>query len=336
MKPFCVLCLLFLFGCTTQPPQPTITPSSVPTLASPTAPTATNLPISRPSGHPTNRLTDLPTIRPPDIPTNRPTDPILVGAGDIAVCDAQGDEATARLLDNLEGIVFTLGDNVYPNGSPEQFQKCYEPTWGRHKARTYPVPGNHDYNTGGAKGYYDYFGARAGDPKKGYYAYDVGAWRIIALNSEMDTGENSAQVQWLRDDLAQHPTQCALAMFHRPLFSSGPHGRDGGGEKTRVFWQVLYENNADVILNGHDHDYERFAPQDPNGKADAARGIREFVVGTGGGVPYAFGEIKPNSEARRAGRFGVLKLTLRATSYDWEFIAVTGALFGDSGRGECH
>jgi hypothetical protein len=261
---------------------------------------------------------------------------VIVGAGDIADCGSKGDEATAQLIETIPGTVFTLGDDAYPSGALKQFQDCYEPSWGRFKARTHPIPGNHEYVTGGARGYFEYFGASAGDPSTGYYSYDVGAWHILALNSEIDTGAASPQIQWLGADLRQHPAQCTLAMFHRPLFSSGPHGYDGSGNKTRALWDVLYENNADVILNGHDHDYERFAPQDPTGKADAARGIREIVAGTGGAIPYFFGKIKPNSEVHFAGEFGVLKLTLHPTSYDWQFIPVLANLPGDSGHGDCH
>lgn len=337
MKHFVILLGLVLLGCAAQP---TYTPAPRATL-----PVATVTRIA--TTHivtPTTTLEPTRVIAPPfeftPAPTASPTpnvsDPVIVGAGDIAVCAATGDNATAQLLDNIDGIVFTLGDNVYPNGSAEQFQECYEPTWGRHKARTYPIPGNHDYNTGGAKAYYDYFGARAGEPGKGYYSFDVGAWHIVALNSEIETGENSAQVEWLRDDLAQHPAQCTLALFHRPLFSSGPHGRDGSGEKTRALWNVLYENNADVILSGHDHDYERFAPQNPQGARDDARGMRQFVVGTGGAVPYVFRDIQPHSEKRIAAMFGVLKVTLHERSYDWQFVPITRGLFGDSGTGECH
>ncbi len=338
-------------------PTPTPTPpvpTPAPTLPLPTT-TPSVTPEPSPTPPPTAELTVAPTTRvlaPPTEPPRRSvsprpttatqfvapphTDPVLVGAGDIAVCGAEGDEATAKLLDSIPGTVFTLGDNVYPNGTLEQFHACYEPSWGRHKARTKPVPGNHDYNTAGAAGYYAYFGTSAGEPDKGYYSYDLGAWHIVVLNSEIETGADSVQVQWLRDDLVRHPAQCTLAMFHRPLFSSGPHGYDGSGDKTRPLWQVLYENNADVILNGHDHDYERFAPQDPQGQRDEARGIRQFVVGTGGAVPYIFGELKPNSEIQRAGQFGVLRLVLHDGSYEWTFLPVTGILFRDSGRGECH
>lgn len=261
---------------------------------------------------------------------------MLVGAGDIAVCAAQGDEATAALLDQLPGTVFTLGDNVYSFGTAKEFANCYEPSWGRHKARTRPVPGNHDYATAGASGYYAYFGANAGEPGRGFYSYDLGAWHILALNSEVEMTEGSPQGQWLAADLAAHPAGCTLAMFHRPLFSSGPHGRDGSGAKTRALWDALYAAGVDVILNGHDHDYERFAPQDPQGRADPAHGIREFVVGTGGAFPYIFVSTRPNSEVRHAAQFGVLRLELHATSYDWEFIPASGGVFRDSGRGDCH
>lgn len=317
---------------TSQPASPTQTvlPPINSAAATRTAPSL--LTNERPTAQPTHRPTDPPTTQ----PTNTPNAPVLVGAGDIAVCNARGDEATADLLDDIEGTVFTLGDNVYPNGTLEQFMECYEPSWGRHKTRTRPVPGNHDYNTGGARGYYAYFGERAGDPTRGYYSYTLGAWHIIVLNSEIETGENSEQVAWLRDDLALHPTRCTVAMFHRPLFSSGPHGRDGSGDKTRALWEVLYENDVDVILNGHDHMYERFAPQNPRGERDDARGIRQFIVGTAGAAPYGFGAPKPHSEKRIAGPFGVLKLTLHETRYAWEFVTIAPLLFNDSGSGECH
>lgn len=347
MKRWLILVMaICLTGCANSPiPFPNSTPTLFPTITLPTQtasairtaipPTATVRPTLAPTL--TRTAQPSPTVSlPSQQPTEIPTAPVLVGAGDIAVCDARGDEATAGILDNIEGTVFTLGDNVYPNGTLEQFQKCYEASWGRHKARTRPVPGNHDYNTGGARGYFEYFGARAGDPTRGYYSYKLGVWHILVLNSEIETDENSAQVQWIRDELAQQPTTCTVAMFHRPLFSSGPHGRDGSGEKTRALWNVLYENNVDVILNGHDHDYERFAPQNPQGERDDARGIRQFVVGTGGASPYIFGDPKANSEKRITGPFGVLKLTLHATSYDWEFISIAPLLFKDSGTGECH
>jgi hypothetical protein len=268
------------------------------------------------------------------------SDPVLVGAGDISSCDdLAGAEATAKLIVNIPGTVFAVGDLAYPDGSDEQFAKCYAPTWGRFKDRTRPAPGNHEYHSDGASGYSRYFGAAAGDPKKAYYSYDLGAWHIIALNSECaqvgGCGAESPQGLWLRQDLAQHSTTCTLAYFHKPLFSSGAsHGND---PEMKPLWQALYAANADVVVNGHDHDYERFAPQDPDGAADSKRGIREFVVGTGGKNSHrSFATSKANSEIRQADTFGVLKLTLHASSYDWEFVPEAGKTFHDSGTGSCH
>jgi hypothetical protein len=268
------------------------------------------------------------------------SDPVLVGAGDIASCDdLAGAEATAKLIDNIPGTVFAAGDLAYPDGSDEQFAKCYGPTWGRFKDRTRPTAGNHEYHSDGASGYARYFGGAAGDPKKAYYSYDLGVWHIIVLNSEC--GEvggceaASPQGQWLRQDLAQHPAACTLAYFHKPLFSSGAkHGND---PEMKLLWRALYDANADVVINGHDHDYERFAPQDPDGNADSKRGIREFVVGTGGKNSHrSFDKAKPNSEVRNADTFGVLKLTLHSSGYDWEFVPQAGKSFHDSGSGACH
>jgi hypothetical protein len=263
---------------------------------------------------------------------------ILVGAGDIADCkDLSGAEATAKLLVQIPGTVFAAGDLAYPDGSKENFV-CYDKTWGRVKSRTRPSPGNHEFHAAGATPYFDYFGAAAGDPKTGYYSYELGTWHIIVLNSECkDVGgceAGSPQEKWLRADLATHPAACTLAYWHKPLFSSG--GAHGNDLTVKPLWQALYEADADVILGGHDHDYERFAPQTPDGVADAKRGIREFVVGTGGKNHRPFGEPKPNSELRDATAFGVLKLTLKPGSYDWQFIPEEGKSFTDSGTGICH
>ena len=260
------------------------------------------------------------------------SDPVFVGAGDISSCSRTQDEETAKLLDNISGTVFTLGDNVYPDGTASQFTDCYGPTWGRHKNRTKPVPGNHDYHVSGASGYYNYFGAAAGDPGKGYYSYNLGAWHVIALNSEITQSAGSAQEQWLRADLAANPKTCTLAYWHKPRFSSGQHGNIAASQ---ALWQALYDAGADVILNGHDHTYERFAPQNPSGQADSSRGIREFIVGTGGAGLYPFPTIQPNSQVRNNTTYGVLKLTLHATSYDWQFIPIAGQTFTDSGSANC-
>jgi len=264
---------------------------------------------------------------------------VLVGAGDIADCqNLSGAEATAKLLDQISGTVFAAGDLAYPDGSKENFQ-CYDKTWGRAKSRTRPAPGNHEFRSSGATPYFDYFGAAAGNPKDGYYSYDLGAWHIIVLNSECkDVGgcdAGSRQEKWLRADLAAHPTACTLAYWHKPLFSSG--GAHGDDLEIKPVWQVLYDANADVVVNGHDHDYERFGPQTPDAAPDALRGIREFVVGTGGKNhrPFASSH-QPNSEVRNADAFGVLKLTLHEKGYEWEFIPEAGKTFTDSGSGSCH
>ena len=267
-------------------------------------------------------------------------DAVLVGAGDIASCDdLSGAEATAKLIDRIPGIVFAVGDLAYPDGSDEQFAKCYGPTWGRFKDRTRPAPGNHEYHSDGASGYVRFFGDLAGDPQKAYYSYDLGGWHIIALNSECDQvggcGTDSEQGKWLQKDLAKHPKTCTVAYFHKPLFSSGrAHGND---PEVKPLWETLYHAGADVVVNGHDHDYERFAPQDPNGNPDSHHGIREFVVGTGGKNSHrVFGATKPNSEVRQADTFGVLQLTLHSRSYDWKFVPEAGKTFADSGTSTCH
>ena len=262
---------------------------------------------------------------------------VLVGAGDIARCSSTGAEKTARLLDDIGGTVFTTGDNAYEAGTAAEFKNCYEPTWGRHKDRTRPSPGNHEYNTAGASGYFDYFGAAAGNPKRGYYSYNLGDWHVVALNSMCEKvggcGSTSPMVTWLRNDLKSNPKKCTVAYLHHPLFSSGEHGNQ---TKMKPAFTVLYNKNADVVINGHDHDYERFAPQSPDGTRDRDQGIREFVVGTGGGSHYAFRTIKPNSQVRNANTYGVLKLTLNPTSYDWKFVPVAGKTFTDSGSDSCH
>jgi hypothetical protein len=270
------------------------------------------------------------------VPSN---DVVLVGAGDIASCSSSGDEATAALLDGIPGTVYTLGDNVYDSGTASEYANCYHPSWGRHKARTMPTPGNHEYNTLNATGYYGYFGAVAGDPSQGYYSYDLGDWHVIVLNSNLSCAviscaASSPQVAWLRADLTNNSKACTIAYWHHPRFNSG--ASHGNNTAVGPFWDVLYEFNADVILNGHEHVYERFAPQTPGAVADGVRGIRQFTVGTGGRSHYTFGSIQPNSEVREGNTYGVLKLTLRSNGYDWQFVPVAGASFTDTGSGTCH
>lgn len=273
-------------------------------------------------------------------PTSSATDPVLLAAGDIADCNSSGDEATASLLDGQAGSIVTTGDNVYESGTDTEFANCYGPTWGRHKARTSPAVGDHEYVTAGAAGYYRYFGTAAGDPAKGYYSYDLGTWHIVVLNA--NCGEiggcqaGSPQEQWLRADLSAHPNACTLSSFASPLFSSGSHV--GDNLEVLALWQALYDYRADVVLTGDDHDYERFAPQTPAGKLDLANGIGEFVLGTGGRSHYAFpvGVPAANSQARDDATFGILKLSLHPAGYDWSFLPVAGKTFTDSGSRSCH
>jgi hypothetical protein len=277
-------------------------------------------------------------------------DPVLVAAGDIADCTSPNDEATAALLGNMpDAKVATLGDGAYPKGSASDYQNCYDPSWGAYKyfddgsPRTRPTAGNHDYMTAGASGYFGYFGDAASPTQpgctvscKGYYSYEWGSWHMVVLNSNCTKvggcTATSPQVQWLKSDLSAHPSACTLAYWHEPRFSSVQTGT-----RLKPFWNVLYKNGADVVLNGHQHNYERFAPQSPSGALDTAKGIREFVVGTGGETLHPFTTyIMANSEVREASTFGVLKLTLHANSYDWQFVPVAGRSFTDSGTTNCH
>ena len=279
-------------------------------------------------------------------------DPVIAAAGDIA-CDPRepnfnGGNGTATACrqkstsDAVASInptaVLPLGDLQYNGGAPSSYRVSYGPTWGRFRDISFPVLGNHD--TGRAPGYFGFFGPRVGSPERAFYSYDLGAWHLVALDTNYDnchevTGVDcnlaGVQLQWLRADLAAHRNRCVVAYFHYPRFSSGTHGDH---PTVQPIWEALYAARADVVLVGHDHDYERFAPQDPVGRADP-NGLRQFVVGTGGRDLRLFHQIKANSEVRRNDTYGVLKLTLHATSYDWEFVPEAGRPFRDSGTGTC-
>jgi Calcineurin-like phosphoesterase len=267
-------------------------------------------------------------------------DPILLAAGDIAACDSPGDEATAAVLDGYpDATVATLGDNAYPDGTAADFANCYAPSWGWHKARTKPSPGNHEYHTPGATPYFDYFGAAAGERGKGWYSYELGDWHVVVLNSNCEVvacGPGSEQEQWLRAELAASEAACTLAYWHHPLITSGSHAGEANLELVRPFWRALYEHGADVVLAGHDHDYERFAPQTPDGVADSVYGLRQFIVGTGGHSLRGFGTPHLNSQVRDSSAYGVLRLVLKSGGYDWQFLPEAGKTFSDTGSGTCH
>jgi calcineurin-like phosphoesterase family protein len=281
-----------------------------------------------------------PTAPIPVVPSRTaPATAVLVGAGDIASCDSTGDSRTAALLERTPGIVFTLGDNAYPTGSSTDFSRCYKPAWGRVKARTRPVVGNHEYATRGAAAYFDYFGAAAGPRGKGYYSYQAGAWHVVVLNTNCDSvpgggcRRGSAQERWLRADLATSNAACTVAMVHHPLYTSA--AAHPPATETRPLVQALYDAGAEILLAGHNHVYERFAPQTPAGRRDNARGIREIVAGTGGAALYPFGPTAANSERRNDHTFGVVRLTLSPGSYQWDFLPASGH-FTDTGHGTCH
>jgi hypothetical protein len=264
-------------------------------------------------------------------PTSIPEEVILLAVGDIASCYNDDDELTAQLVDKIPGTVLTLGDNAYPSGSLEDYMNCYEPTWGRHKDRTKPIPGNHDYLTLDADGYFVYF-----DEIEPYYAYDLGSWRIYALNSEIDVSPRGEQLSWLRSDLAAHPSRCTLAYWHQPRWSSGSHhDSQQSYEDYQALWQLFYEAGAELVLSAHEHHYERFAEMNAEGKVTSP-GLRQIVVGTGGRSLYQFGSVLPASQARNGYTYGVLKLTLRRDGYEWEFIPVAGSTFTDRGSTNCH
>jgi hypothetical protein len=268
---------------------------------------------------------------------------VLVGAGDIASCkNPEGAAATAKLIEQIPGMVFAAGDLAYEKGSVEEFKTCYDPAWGRFKDRTRPALGNHEYVDPRASGYFQYWGTQAGPRGKGYYSYELGDWHIVVLNTNCDAqglggcASGSPQETWLKEDLRKRPTACTLAYGHHALFSSGVFKKHAVHPELKQLWEDLYAAHSDLVLAGHEHSYERFAPQDPEGKADAANGIREIVAGTGGRSHDLLGFATPNSEVREWDTYGVLKLTLSPGKYTWEFIPEEGKSFRDSGGGACH
>ncbi|MFN7133982.1 MAG: metallophosphoesterase family protein [Myxococcales bacterium] len=307
------------------------------------------LPFDPQPGEPGSEEPGTPGEQPGTQPGEQPTQPtqppagepaILVGAGDIARCSSDGDEQTARILDRVvaqhpNAVVFAAGDLAYNDGSPTEFKNCYDPTWGRHKARTRPAPGNHEYGTKGAAGYFAYFGEQAGEAGKGYYSYELGNWHVVALNSNCSAvggcGEGSPQLTWLKQDLAKSGKKCIAAYWHHPRFSSGSHGPNTA---VTPLWKALEDAGADFVVVGHDHHYERFAPMNSRGEA-TPNGIREFLVGSGGTSFRTVGKTA-NSQVAQVGTHGVMKFTLHDDKYEWEFLPVDGKTFTDKGSAACN
>jgi hypothetical protein len=266
-----------------------------------------------------------------------PDDPTLLAAADVASCWSSGDEAVSRLLDTMSGPIAIPGDTEQNKGSSDEFAGCYDPSWGRHRSRTLPAVGDHEYRTAGAAPYFDYFGSAAGGAGKGWYSYDLGAWHIIVLNSNCANvggcGAGSEQYEWLRKDLEDNGGDCIGTYWHHPLFSAG--ALHGGLTRSKPFWNLLYEHGAEWVLSGNDHAYQRFAPQTPAGSLDPAGGMRQFVIGTGGTRLDPLGAPLPNTQVQDNTAFGVLRLGLHEGSYDWEFVPQAGKTFTDSGSTAC-
>jgi hypothetical protein len=265
------------------------------------------------------------------VPPRQVADAVFVGAGDVDGCGRLEPEYTARLLDRIPGTVFVAGDATYPSGTMANYANCYGPVWGRHLWRTFAVPGNHDYYADNGAAFFAYFGSAAGPPGLGYFSHTLGAWHVIMLNSMVPAQAGTPQYEWLRQVLSASTATCTVAVWHHPLFSSG---QNGNSTFMRDVFNLMYQHGVDVVVNGDDHIYERFAPQDANGRA-SSRGIREFIVGTGGYALYDRGKTQANSEVFENKTYGVLKLTLKSARYDWEFIPIDGQTFRDAGSGTC-
>lgn len=291
----------------------------------------TGRPVSPASGLQASTGTAITIFAAGDTADCRKVNPANIGAAHTAALIASSFDADPNT------IVLTLGDNTYPVGKLAEFTDCYAPTWGKFKARTLPAPGNHEYYTAGAPGYFGYFGTQAGPGQRGYFSRDVGGWHIVSLNSNLKPPASDAQLAWLAEDLAalrkRHATGCLLAFWHHPLYSSGGHGNN---LHMRPVWEALLAAHADVVLSAHDHDYERFAPLDGNGRLDVHAGIRSFVVGTGGAKLTPFTATKLHSEVQDNSTHGVLKMVLHPAGYDWAFLPVDGAVPRDAGNGQCH
>jgi acid phosphatase type 7 len=351
LRIFMFLTLFLASACSRQTSTPPAASTPVPASSVPPPAAATPRPTlqegsataaASQTSSPSPSLTSTPTAALTPTLTPTPAPAVLIGAGDISYCSSQylGDDQTAVVLAQLlqrypEAAIFTAGDNVQGEGLDWEYRDCFNPTWGQFKARIHPVPGNHDFMTAAGANYYAYFGAAAGQAGQGWYSYDLGSWHIVALNSncnDVSCVDGSAQVKWLQQDLADHSGSCTLLYWHNPRWSSGLAGSQPA---VSAFWNAAVQYNAAIVINGDDHDYERFAPLDAAGKPDPA-GVREFVAGTGGSPERAWGDqALPGSEVRSNDTWGVLVFKLYPGRYEWEFAPVAGGTFRDSGSGTC-
>lgn len=296
----------------------------------PSSPSVTAPPVASTPAAPIEVPAELPVA--PEVPA--PSAPVTNWVnvfGDTGWCGAPAMPQLSRLLATLGGDIFLAGDLAYPNGSPGEFQRCFEPDFGRFRSRFWATPGNHDYQTAAADGYFTYFGDRAGPVRRGYYSVRSSTWQVLMLNSQIPIGRNSAQLEWVRAELAANQSRCAMAVIHYPFDSSGPNG---GNPQLRDLWDVMHAHGVDVVVAGHDHFYERHAPQDASGRADAARGIRLFIAGTGGAPPYSRARAALHSEVLISSH-GMLRLKLEPALYEWEFLDLNGAA-ADRGLTVCH
>ncbi|MAT41761.1 MAG: alkaline phosphatase [Anaerolineaceae bacterium] len=306
---------------------PNRTPTKVYQLTTPVITTVYPTLTQTPSPSPTVTL----------VPTYMSTpSPVRIAAvGDISICGQEGIELTAALLpENLDAVLI-LGDPNNEDGYLWQYEKCFDPAWGKYKNKIYPAPGNHDYYSDPLQGYYVYFGQRAGEVGKGYYSFSLGDWLIISLNTNcgaVPCGPTSEQAVWLQEVLAESQSACTLAFWHHPRWSSGLAGETYW---ISTFWDLLYEADADIVLSGHDHHYERVQPLNQKGEVDEVSGMRSFIVGTGGASSRGLAEIKSYSEKQIVGQFGVLFLNLYKTEYEWQFVNIEGDVM-DEGRSKCH
>lgn len=311
-------CALGLASCGGSPSAPTPTTATTAVAGTPTAPI--EVPVA-----PTPVTPTTPTL--PAVPTTTWVNVV----GDTGWCGASAMPLLSRLMATLGGDIFLAGDLAYPNGTLAEFQRCFDPDFGRFRSRFWASPGNHDYQTAGADGYFTYFGDRAGPARRGYYSVRSSSWHVLMLNSQIPIGRNSPQLEWARAELVANPTRCTMAVIHYPFDSSGPNGPN---PQLRDIWDVMYTNNVDVVVSGHDHLYERHAPQDANGRADPARGIRLFIAGTGGAPQYGRARAALHSEILLS-THGMLRLKLEPALYEWEFMDVNGAVL-DRGLNICH